>query len=64
MQQCLGVELAFIRELSFFHPIDAAIGAEFVAAGVGDGKSGRRDESSVRDCGPVNEGQPTLCRVL
>jgi hypothetical protein len=29
----IGVELAFIRELSFFHPIYAAIGLVFVRAG-------------------------------
>jgi hypothetical protein len=30
----IGVELAFIRELSFFHPIYAAIGVVFVRAGL------------------------------
>jgi hypothetical protein len=41
----IGVELAFIRELSFFHPIYAAIGAVFVAAGVADIEASRREES-------------------
>ena len=30
----IGVELAFIRELSFFHPIYAAIGVVFLRAGL------------------------------
>jgi len=41
----IGVELAFIRELSFFHPIYAAIGAAFVATGVADRKASRREVS-------------------
>lgn len=34
----IGVELAFIREVSFFHPLYAAIGLGFVGAGSGLGR--------------------------